>query len=409
MPSSKTPSNPPYQPSSKIVQKYADVLVNFALNSGKGIKKGEVVQIIIPDIAKDFALALQNTILKSGGHPLMKLIPTGFDKDFYNLANEEQLKFFPKAYFKARADLIDHQIGIIADVDPQELKSVDPAKIMLARNSKKDYRDWLTEKETRGKFTWTLALWGVQAKADEVGLSLKQYWQQIINACFLDKADPIAEWNKITSMQKDILKKLNALEIDHLHVVGPDADLTVKLGANRIWHGGSGRNIPSFEFFTSPDWRGTEGWIRFNQPLYRYGNILKDIRLEFHNGLVVKARAKVGNKLLQEMLKTKNANKIGEYSLTDKRMSRITHVMAETLFDENIGGPFGNTHLAVGMAYKDCYRGEADKVTKTQWEEMGFNDSAEHTDIISTTDRTVTATLTNGVEKVIYKDGMFVV
>ncbi|HBA44605.1 TPA: hypothetical protein DEG21_05540 [Patescibacteria group bacterium] len=30
--------------------------------------------------------------------------------------------------------------------------------------------------------------------------------------------------------------------------------------------------MPSFEIFTSPDWRGTNGWIKFNQPLYRYGN-----------------------------------------------------------------------------------------------------------------------------------------
>jgi aminopeptidase len=83
--------------------------------------------------------------------------------------------------------------------------------------------------------------------------------------------------------------------------------------------------------------------------------------------------------------------------------------MAETLFDENIGGPFGNTHLAIGQAYKDGYRGDASKITPEQWEEMGFNESPEHTDMISTTDRTVTATLTDGSELVIYKDGQFTV
>ena len=130
--------------------------------------------------------------------------------------------------------------------------------------------------------------------------------------------------------------------------------------------------------------------------------------MKFKSGLVVEAHAEVGNNLLQQMLKSKNADKIGEYSLTDKRMSRITHVMAETLFDENIGGPFGNTHLAIGMAYKDCYRGDSSKLTKRDWAALGFNESPEHTDIISTTDRTVTATLVGGVKKVIYKDGMFV-
>ena len=41
-------------------------------------------------------------------------------------------------------------------------------------------------------------------------------------------------------------------------------------------------------------------------------------------------------------------------------------------------------------------------------EKLGFNDSSVHTDIVSTTRRTVTAHLKNGKTKVIYKDGEFV-
>ncbi|MBU0579129.1 aminopeptidase [Patescibacteria group bacterium] len=396
-----------YQPSQKILQKYAEVLINCALNSGKGIKPKEVVQLIVPDIAKPLARELQNTVLKAGGHPMLQIIPTQFDKDFYTLANADQLTFFPQDYLKERVKLIDHQVYIIADPNPFELKDIDHQKFIKARDAKKAYRDWLDDKEGKNKFTWTIGLWGVPAKADIVGLSLEDYWQQIIKACFLDKEDPIAQWQRILKMQKSIKKSLNAMSIEWLDVKGPDVNLKVKLGANRIWSGGSGRNIPSFEFFTSPDWRGVEGWIKFNQPLYRYGNVVKDIYLELKNGLVVKAKAKTGNKFLQEMLKSPNANKIGEYSLTDKRMSRITHAMAETLFDENISGPYGNTHLAVGRAYKDCYRGNPASISKKEWENMGFNDSAEHTDIVSTTDRTVTATMTDGNKKIIYKKGKF--
>ena len=110
-----------YQPPKKILTAYANVLVNFALNSGKGVNPGEVVQVIVPDVAKDFALELQNTLLKAGAHPILRLTPTGFDKDFYNLANDEQLNFFPREYMNAKKDLIDHQIGIIADPDPFEI------------------------------------------------------------------------------------------------------------------------------------------------------------------------------------------------------------------------------------------------------------------------------------------------
>ncbi|MCA9369133.1 MAG: aminopeptidase [Pseudomonadales bacterium] len=400
--------NGSYTPPQEVLENYANVLVNFALGGGNGIKKGDVVQLAVPDIATPLALELQTAVLKASGHPLVRIIPSNFDKDFFNYASDEQLTFFPENYLKEKAKLLDHTVSVIADINPTELADVDPKRIMLSREAKYPYREWLFAKEHRGEFSWTLGLWGTQAKADIVGLSLEEYWEQIIHACYLDARDPIAEWKRLSNLQKDIQTKLNALEIETIHIEGEDIDLTIKLGANRAWKTGSGCNIPSFEHFTSPDWRGTNGWVAFNQPLYRYGNIIEGIALEFKDGLVTKATATKGEKILKDMISTKNADKLGEFSLTDKRLSRITHPMAETLYDENIGGPYGNTHVAVGMAYKDCFKGKASEMTESDWKEMGYNNSSVHTDIVSTTDRTATATLTDGSKVVIYKDGMFV-
>lgn len=396
-----------YQPGKTILQKYAEVLVNFALHSGKGVKKGEVILCQVPDVAKPLALELQNAILKAGAHPLIRLLPTEFSKDFYTLADNGQISFFPAKYLKAQADLIDHRIQIIAEVDPFELKNIDPVKPLLSRKSLKPYQDWLVAKELKGKHTWTLGLWATPAKAKLVGLSSKEYWGQIIKACFLDQADPIKKWRQVFRLQGKILSKINALNIQSLTVKGKDVDLRLKIGSDRLWQGGTGRNIPSFEIFTSPNFRGTEGWIKFNQPLYRYGNVVSGISLEFKNGRIIKGKAETGNQLLQQMLKTKNADRLGEFSLTDKRLSRITHVMAETLFDENIGGPFGNTHVAIGMAYKDCFKGDPSGLSAADWEKRGYNDSAEHTDMISTSDREVTAVLSGGKQLVIYQNGRF--
>lgn len=395
--------------SQDILRKYADVLVNFALNSGEGVKAGEVVRIVVPDVAKPLALELQNAVLKAGAHPMMKLIPTGFDHDYYTLANKKQLSFFPKKHSKSQVDLIDHTIGIIADPNPSALANVDPKKIIFARDSRRLLREWLDAKEHKGKYTWTIGLWGVEAKAKEVGLSLEEYWDQIIKACYLDKEDPIKEWRNIAKFQKKTRKALDDMKIEYVTVKGEDIDLKVRIGEKRKWKGGEGRNIPSFEIFTSPDWRGTDGWIKFNQPLYRYGQIISGISMKFERGHVVEAKARKGNKFLQEMLKSNNADKLGEFSLTDKRTSRITHPMAETLFDENVGGPFGNTHVAIGNSYRDCYLEDPSKLTDIEWQELGYNKSAEHTGIVSTTDRTVTAFFKDGSSKVIYKDGMFTV
>jgi len=81
--------------------------------------------------------------------------------------------------------------------------------------------------------------------------------------------------------------------------------------------------------------------------------------------------------------------------------------MGETLYDENMWGPEGNTHIAIGSAYNETFTGDAGKLTETDLADLWFNQSAEHTDIISTVRRTVTATLSDGTQKVIYQNGQF--
>ena len=51
--------------------------------------------------------------------------------------------------------------------------------------------------------------------------------------------------------------------------------------------------MPSYEIFVSPDWRGTEGWINFSEPVYENGKLIDGIQLQFKGGKVVKATAKV--------------------------------------------------------------------------------------------------------------------
>jgi aminopeptidase len=352
-------------------------------------------------------------ILDSGGLMISGLsddMQQGSAKYFFENASKKQLTTFLDKYYRGLVDQIDHSISVISDHDPHELDGVDPKKIMLASKTNKPVSEWLDHKENQGEYTWTLALYGTPAMAKEAGLSLEEYWDQIIKACYLDEKDPILHCKKATAEIDRVAAKLSLLPIDRLHMFGKDVDLHIKLGEKRKWLGGTGRNIPSFEVFTSPDWRGTEGWIKFNQPLYRYGSLVRGIELTFEKGRVVKAKASENEKLLKEMLATdKGASQVGEYSLTDKRLSRITKFMAETLFDENMGGKFGNSHIAVGRSYHDTYALSTKGVDKKTFEKLGYNDSAIHTDMITTADRTVEATMKNGSKQIIYKNGQFTV
>ncbi|MBX4205047.1 MAG: aminopeptidase [Candidatus Doudnabacteria bacterium] len=401
-----------YTPPKRILENYAKVLVNFALGGGKGIKHGDVVRLYCNEYAKPLYFEIYKAVLKSGGHVLSEYHPDAdknfnFEREFFLNAQDHQLKFFPAKYMRGIIDDIDHMLMVICETDKKPLQGIDPVKIMTQSHSRKPYMDWRNEKEHAGKFTWTLGLYGSQAMAAEAGMTEKQYWDQIIKACFLDAPNPIAKWREVYKKLDVYINKLNKMQIDRVHITGPDANLWIKIGDKRQWLGGSGRNIPSFEIFTSPDWRGTNGWMRFNQPLYRYGNLIEGIRLEFKDGKVVKATAKKNEKMLKQMIATLNADKLGEFSMTDGRFSRITKFMAETLYDENIGGREGNTHVALGASYADTFAGNPSKLTKADKTRLGFNDSSVHTDVVSTAPRTITAYFKSGAPKIIYQNGQY--
>lgn len=404
-----------YTPSDTVLQKYAQLLVHFGLQTraGKKLKKGSVVQFDVPEVAKPLYFHLQNEILKAGYHPLGRLIPSdtkeyNFSEAFFTHASAAQRTFFPADYTKARIDLIDGRIGIIATTMPDALKNIAPKHVSEKMIAQKKNKEWFFDKVNDGKLSWTLGLYGTDAIAKEAGMTLKAYWQQIIKACYLDSPDPVKEWIRINKEVQTTAKKLSALKIDSVHVTGPDVDLTIGLGANRAWLAGGGNNIPSYEVFTSPDYRRVNGWIRFNQPLYnKFGTLITGIELHFKDGICVKATAKTNEASLKEILKAPGANRLGEFSLTDARLSRITKFMAETLYDENVGGKYGNTHVAIGSAYRDCFQGKDKPKDAKGWDELGYNESVVHEDIVSTTKRTVVATLSNGKEKTIYVDGHF--
>jgi aminopeptidase len=81
--------------------------------------------------------------------------------------------------------------------------------------------------------------------------------------------------------------------------------------------------------------------------------------------------------------------------------------MANTLYDENYGGPFGNSHIALGSSYAVTYAGPTHRLTAALREKLGFNDSALHWDLVNTEKKRVSALLADGSRQVVYEDGLF--
>ncbi len=180
---------------------------------------GETIFVQIPECAKPFYLPLQKAILEIGAHPIMEYAPDGVAKHFFDHANDDQIVFYPSHFLHGKVEQMTHVISVIAEADKHELKDIDPKKMAARMQSRKEYKEKRVKKEMDGKMSRTLGLYGTQAMADEVGMSLEEYRQEIIKACYLDYDDPIAERKKTVENIEIIKNKLNALPIEYVHVV----------------------------------------------------------------------------------------------------------------------------------------------------------------------------------------------
>jgi aminopeptidase len=331
----------------------------------------------------------------------------GLERDFYEFSDDKQ-RVFVAAGDKEFYSALNGNIYIHAPASLTHLKSIDTRRQSQVAIARKPLRDIMTRNEEKGKFGWTLCTYPTEELARQAGLSVKEYAAQVAKACFLGEKNPAKIWAEIYKNSLAIKKWLKGLNINTVRTESKSMDLEIKLGDMRRFLGVSGHNIPSFEIFTSPDWRGTRGFYFANLPAFRGGNYVEDIRLEFKGGRAVKISAKKGEEYVKKIMATDNgASRIGEYSLTDRRFSRIDRFMADTLFDENHGGRHGNCHVAVGDSYCDTYAGDISKLTKEKKEALGYNNSAVHWDMINTEDKKVTATLKNGKKVAIYEKGQF--
>jgi aminopeptidase len=388
---------------------YADVLIWGLTTARKGkFRKNDIVMIQYDPPAVRLAEVLQSKLLDMRLIPVPRMAPTfTMEHNFYQKADDRQLVFLIPGD-KELYEKVNGRIYLRAPESLTHLSDVDPARIGRALVSRKLYREIMELREEKGVYGWTLCTLPTPELAKQARLTLKQYTSQIIKACYLDKEDPVGEWNTIFREVGAIKKWLNSMRIRKLQVQSSNIDLVIQPGEKRKWLGVSGHNVPSFEIFLSPDWRGTEGLYYANQPSYRSGNYVEGVRLTFRKGSVVKVEAEKGGDFVDKQLSMDpGAAKVGEFSLTDRRFSRIDRFMADTLFDENFGGKYGNCHLAVGSSYSDTYAGKMADLTRELKKKLGFNDSALHWDLVNTEDKTVTAHLESGEKRIIYERGIF--
>jgi aminopeptidase len=391
------------------LEKYAEVLL-WGLNTArKGtFRKNDLILIQYEPAAVKLAEILYGRILDAGMNPVQRVgLTFGMEHRFYAKSNDRQLVFRVPGD-KEFLEHVNGRIFLRAPDSLTHLKDIDPVKIGKFLISRKPLREIMDRREERGLYGWTLCTLPTPELVHQAKTTGRTYTAQIIKACYLDHENPVRQWEMIYKAVGGIKKWLNSLNVKYFHVESKNVDLKITPGRQRKWVGISGHNIPSFEIFLSPDWRGTEGVYHANLPSFRSGNYVDGVRLTFEKGVAVKIKAAVGEDFtVKQLAMDPGAGRVGEFSLTDKRFSRIDRFMADTLFDENFGGAHGNCHIALGSSYTDTYTGNPAEITKALKKKLGFNDSALHWDLVNTEQKTVTAHLWSGEKCLVYDNGRF--
>lgn len=232
--------------------------------------------------------------------------------------------------------------------------------------------------------------------------------------CEMSMADtkkPIETWSDFLVKQRQVQMELNNLEISQMHYKNNlGTDLYLEITPNTSWCNVSdfGQdmivNFPSYEIFTNPNFRKTNGVVFGSRPICYNGKLINDFYLEFKDGKVINYKAKEGQELLTKIIKSDEfSSYLGEIALVDNNtpIAKTNMVYGSTLLDEN-----ASCHLALGNGFSECIVGN-EKMSRTKLLEIGANPSNIHVDfMIGTPDLSIEAQ-TNKGKKLIFKNGKF--
>lgn len=395
--------------SQNTLERYAEVLLAFLKLSRKTpFAKGEPVLVNFDVQALALAEVLHRRLLSANLKPLLRMNPTEtMERDHFEIARFNQLRFQPPGE-RELAYALGGIVNLLAPASLTHLRGVDQEDLKTFRQARYEVEGIFNKRQKLGEMGTTTALYPTEALAAAAGQSLTQYARRIETGCLLQHSQPEKKWRLLRRDVLEVCRWLDSLQARRLHVESETIDLVLDVGERRRWMAVTGHNLPSFECYLSPDWRGTNGVYHADLPTMLDGHEAGGIRLEFSGGRAVNVVAQKNAAFVARMLSLDpGASKVGEFSLTDARFSPVDAYMAHPLYDENHGGAFGNCHLGLGAAYTETYDGDPAGLVPERRHELGFNASNLHWDLVNTKDKRVRAVLPDGTRRTIYESGRF--
>ncbi len=324
------------------VDNLADILVNYSTK----VQPGEWVGILGDVVALPLVRSVYEQVVKAGGNPSLMLTDDTLTREFARLANDDQMAWLDPA-LSLYYDKADVYIRCTAFPNTRAMTNVDPKRLQKIQSARQSWLATRMRRAADGEMKWVGTMYPTEGSAQEAGMSLEEYEDFVFGATFADKADPVAEWQKLGAMQQQKIDWLKGKK--SVRLKGPNIDLELSIDGRTFINAQGERNMPDGEIFTGPVEDSVNGWYQASFPSIVQGRAVENIELKFQDGKVINAQAGKNEELLYSMLDADDRSRyLGEFAFgTNFGIDRFT---GSILFDEKIGG---TVHVALGAGYPD--------------------------------------------------------
>lgn len=383
-------------------EKYIELLLKRCLR----VTKKTPLFINYNKVNKDFVKKVVNYAENIGLTDIyLKEVDLNYEHDLLNSLNINEIEHHDAFNSKIWDEYAkkDAAFLLIETEIPNLMDDVDSEKLAKASFVKGKTKPIYKEKQLKSQIPWCIAAvpneeWAKDIFPDSDN-AMKEFWNALEEVCLLKTDDPIQSWNEILKKQAENIKKLNNLQISKLYYKNSlGTNLEIELPKDAVWQSASSGkwivNLPSYEVFTTPNYKTTNGIVYSSKPLIYMGKLIDEFYLKFENGKVIDFDAKKGKDTLKEIISVdKLSSYLGEIAIVnyDSPISNTNLLFKSTIFDEN-----ASCHLALGSGFIECLK-DSENLTKEDLEKIGLNQSKNHVDfMIGTEDLIIEADTKKG-------------
>jgi len=367
------------------LEKLAGIVVDYSAK----VRSGDRVVIHYEPLAESLAEAVRDKVLDAGGRPMYYTSPPGTEEAFLDRAADAELDRMDPlgAWLMENSDT---RIVLRAPSNTRVLSAVPPGLITRRDVANSPISQRFMERQAdldeSKRLRWIITELPTNARAQDAGISLREFEERFSRAAMLHLDDPASFWQGVYNWQETLLAWLNAGH-KQVHIKGPSIDVRLSIEGRTWINGGGMHNFPDGEVFTGPVEDSVEGLLKAASPIFYNGNAVYGAFLRFKKGKIGEATAESGQEFLIRTLDTdKGSRFLGELGIGTH--TGVTSLCGSILLDEKMAR---TVHLTPGRGYPDS---------------GSKNQSAIHWDMIVPTGEGSTITI-DGED--VYRDGLFTI